>query len=252
MSVSDITLRDPRPGAARGALAARGAYLWPVLSTVPRSAPTSEALVPVWPTPPLKAAVDVVGSALLLLLLAPLFLLIAAAIKLSDGGPVFFRQDRLGRGGRVFRIWKFRSMIVDADRYLGARGEATAARVTRVGALLRRTSLDELPQLLNIVGGDMSFVGPRPTLPSHWPRYTARQKMRARVRPGVTGLAQIRGRNTLRWSKRIRLDNFYIEHYSFLLDVRILFATVRQTLGRKDIVLDRNPHQVDDLAPPPQ
>jgi lipopolysaccharide/colanic/teichoic acid biosynthesis glycosyltransferase len=197
-----------------------------------------------------KHTLDRVTAAALLLACSPVLGLCALAIKIEDRGPVFFRQDRLGQGGRLFRIWKLRSMRVDADALLADPARAHLPRVTRVGAFLRKTSLDEIPQLLNILSGEMSFIGPRPTLPSHWPRYTGRQKMRARVRPGVTGLAQIKGRNHLKWSRRIRYDNFYIEHYSLALDAWIFVRTVINVLLRRDVVLDRNPGQVDDLRPP--
>lgn len=198
----------------------------------------------------MKRALDVVGSVLLLALLAPLLLLIAGAIRMEDGGPVLFRQDRAGRDGRIFRIEKFRTMVRDADRLLDEAGRAAGSRVTRVGALLRRTSLDELPQLLNILRGDMSFVGPRPVLPVHLRRYDAVQMGRFEMRPGVTGLAQVNGRNTLPWSRRLEFDVQYVRRFSLLLDAQILVRTVRTVLLREGVVLDRNPDEVDDLPPP--
>lgn len=206
--------------------------------------------IPTTPSLLVKHGIDRLAAGLLLLLLSPVLALCALAIKAEDRGPVFFWQDRLGLGGRIFRIWKLRSMRVDADRLLTAGGAASGPRVTRVGAFLRTTSLDEIPQLINILAGHMSFIGPRPTLPSHWPRYTDRQKMRARMKPGVTGLAQVKGRNHLKWSRRIRYDNFYIEHYSLGLDGWIFVRTVINVLLRRDVLLDRNPGQVDDLRKP--
>lgn len=199
----------------------------------------------------LKHIADRTAAAAALLALAPVFAGIAAAIKLEDGGPVLFRQDRLGEGARPFSIWKFRTMMVDADRYLDPSGQATRSRVTRVGRFLRFTSLDELAQLVNILRGEMSFVGPRPVLPSHLPRYTDAQKRRFEVRPGITGLAQVNGRNQLPWSQRLAYDVEYVERFSLGLDLWILLKTVRVVLFREGVVLDRNPGQVDDLGPTP-
>ena len=177
---------------------------------------------------------------------------IAAAIRLDDGGPVFFVQQRPGLGGKAFGCRKFRTMIVDEDRYVDERGNATRARITRVGKFLRWTSLDELAQIINIANGDMSFVGPRPPLMIHLRRYDERQMQRFRMKPGVTGLAQVSGRNTLRWSKRLRLDNQYIDTYSLAADLQILLRTVKVVLLREGIVVERNPDEVDDLPPPRQ
>ena len=197
-----------------------------------------------------KYAADRVVALLMLLALAPLLALIALLIKLDDRGPVFFRQERLGIGGSTFLIWKFRTMVVGADRLLDEQGRVGGAnRITRIGRVLRATSLDELPQLLNIIAGEVSFVGPRAASPLHLPRYTPRQTERLRMKPGITGLAQVNGRNTLKWSKRIEYDIEYIENYSWWLDAKILFRTVKVVLLREGIVLDRNPEQVDDLAP---
>lgn len=199
----------------------------------------------------IKHALDRLGAALGLVALAPLLAAIAAAIKLEDGGPVIFRQERLGAGARPFSIWKFRTMIPDADAHLDAAGRATRSRVTRVGRLLRFTSLDELAQLFNILRGEMAFVGPRPVLPSHLGRYTDAQKRRFEVRPGITGLAQVSGRNQLPWSKRLALDVEYVDRRSLLVDAGILLRTVKVVLLREGVVLDRNPGQVDDLGPAP-
>lgn len=196
----------------------------------------------------LKYALDRLFALGLLVFMLPLWALIAIAVKLEDGGPVFFCQDRLGLGGRRFRIWKFRSMVPHADRLLNRQGGlGDRDRITRTGRILRRFSLDELPQVINILKGDMSVVGPRPTLPEHWDRYTLRQRERFAMRPGVTGLAQVRGRNTLPWSKRIEGDLEYIDSYSPWLDVTILLRTVKVVLLQEGFVMDRNPEQVDDL-----
>jgi lipopolysaccharide/colanic/teichoic acid biosynthesis glycosyltransferase len=155
----------------------------------------------------IKYALDRVGGAVLLLGLSPLLAAVALAIRLEDGGPSLFLQERVGLGGRRFRIWKFRTMVVDADRYLDASGRTTGvSRVTRVGRVLRALSLDELPQVVNIVRGEMSFIGPRPVLPDHAARYDEVQRERFRMKPGITGLAQVNGRNTLPWSRRLAYD----------------------------------------------
>lgn len=157
---------------------------------------------------------------------SPLLVAIAIAIKLETRGPTFFRQERIGRYGRPFQIMKFRTLV---DEPLRNPGDylisASDARITRVGAFLRRWSLDELPQLWNVLRGDMSIVGPRPTLPYQVEQYDDFQRRRLEVVPGVTGWAQIAGRNALPWPERIRLDVWYVDHRSLLLDLRILVAT---------------------------
>jgi lipopolysaccharide/colanic/teichoic acid biosynthesis glycosyltransferase len=188
---------------------------------------------------------------ILLMLLSPLFLIIALAIYLNDRGSVFFKHPRPGLNARSFKVWKFRSMVENADRLLKEGGSAKGLdRVTGVGKILRKTSLDELPQLINILKGDMSFIGPRPALMEHLERYTEEQKERFRMKPGVTGLAQVSGRNVLKWSKRIEFDRQYIDNYSLWLDIKILFKTVKVVLCREGISLDRNVEEVDDLGPP--
>lgn len=198
-----------------------------------------------------KRFIDFFGALILILLTMPLWILIALAIKLEDRGSIFFRQERLGRDAKVFQITKFRSMIENADSLVKKDGSVSENRVTTIGALLRKSSLDELPQLLNILVGDMSFIGPRPALTSHLPRYTAHQKKRLAVRPGLTGLAQVKGRNTLPWSKRIRYDIFYIEKFSLAFDIAIALMTLQVVVSGTGVVLDRNPGEVDDLAPAP-
>ncbi len=183
-----------------------------------------------------KRAVDIAGSALGLIVAAPALGVAAVAIRLEDGGPVLFRQERVGRDGRPFTLLKLRTMIVDAHRVgAGYAVDAGDPRITRVGDLLRRTSLDELPQLANVLRGDMSLVGPRPTLRYQVERYTARQRRRLEVLPGITGWAQLHGRATLPWSERIELDVWYVDHQSFALDLRILARTVVVVL-RPDMV----------------
>jgi exopolysaccharide biosynthesis polyprenyl glycosylphosphotransferase len=183
-----------------------------------------------------KAGFDKVVAGLGLLFLSPLFLLIAARIKFHDGGPVFFRQVRVGKDGRRFRVFKFRTMVVDAERLktkLADSNEAAGAlfkmrrdpRVTRPGAWLRRWSLDELPQLINVVIGDMSLVGPRPALPAEVARYHDHMRRRLVVKPGITGLWQVNGRSDLSWADAVRLDLRYVENWSLALDLQVLWKT---------------------------
>jgi len=176
------------------------------------------------------ADVAIAGSALVLA--SPLLALAALAIKLEDGGPVLFRQTRVGKGGKDFELLKLRSMSVGAE-HLGAgfaidRGDS---RITRVGRFLRRTSIDELPQLWNVLRGEMSVIGPRPTLRYQVDRYSARQRRRLDVRPGLTGWAQVNGRATLSWDDRIELDVWYVEHRSPLVDLKILLRTPLALFG---------------------
>jgi len=149
----------------------------------------------------------------------------ALAIWAEDRGPIFYIHPRVGKGGKEFPFFKFRTMAVGSDRD-GYNLSAGDARITRVGAFLRRWSLDELPQLLNVLRGEMSLIGPRPTLAYQVAEYTPRQRERLSVRPGLTGLAQVSGRNSLTWPERIELDLQYIEGYSLALDARILLKTV--------------------------
>jgi len=167
-----------------------------------------------------------------LALTSPVLAAAALAIKLEDGGPVLFRQTRVGKGGKDFELLKLRSMSVGAE-HLGAgfaidRGDS---RITRVGRFLRRTSIDELPQLWNVLRGEMSVIGPRPTLRYQVDRYSARQRRRLDVRPGLTGWAQVNGRATLSWDDRIELDVWYVEHRSPLVDLKILLRTPLALFG---------------------
>ncbi len=174
----------------------------------------------------IKQLLDFLISLAGLILLLPLFGIIAVAIKIDDQGPVFFRQERAGIDGRIFRIYKFRSMVVGAEhKGAGVFVEENDSRITRVGKFLRHTSLDELPQLFNVLKGEMSLVGPRPTLPYQVERYDARQRERLTVKPGITGWAQVNGRNTLTWSERIELDLWYVNNWSLWLDLKIFWKT---------------------------
>ena len=171
-------------------------------------------------------AADVALAGIGLAVSAPLLAAAAVGIKLEDRGPILFRQQRVGRGGREFELLKLRTMVVGAQ-VIGAGLSVNAGdpRITRVGRVLRRLSLDELPQLWNVLRGDMSVIGPRPTVAEQVERYTAHQRRRLEVKPGLTGWAQVHGRAALPWHERIELDVWYVEHRSPWLDVRILLRT---------------------------
>ena len=176
----------------------------------------------------MNRALDLIVAATLLVLSAPLLAAAAVAIKLESRGPVFYRQLRVGRHGRTFQLWKLRTMVRGAetmgDGIYVLEGDA---RITRVGRLLRRFSLDELPNLINVLAGDLAIVGPRPTVREQVDRYTERQRRRLEVRPGITGWAQVNGRTSLPWPERIELDVWYVEHRSLRLDLDILARTAR-------------------------
>lgn len=185
-----------------------------------------------------KRFLDVTASFLGLVLLSPLMLAVSILIKIDSRGPVIFRQKRIGRNGKVFEIYKFRSMCVGAEKTgSGVYSGKGDARVTRIGKILRATSIDELPQLLNILKGEMSFVGPRPPLTYHpwkYEEYTDFQKRMFEVRPGITGWAQVNGRKDVEWHKRIELNVWYVDHMSLLLDIKIMFMTAFKVLTNSD------------------
>jgi lipopolysaccharide/colanic/teichoic acid biosynthesis glycosyltransferase len=182
--------------------------------------------------PVLRRLTDIAVSAVALVVLSPVLALAALAIELESRGPVIYRQRRVGRDGVPFDVLKLRTMVVGAEHIgAGLAIDAGDPRVTRVGALLRRTSLDELPNLVNVLRGEMSLIGPRPTLPAQVKQYTPRQRERLAIRPGITGWAQVNGRASLPWPERIELDLYYIEHRSLAFDVRILCRTVVMVLG---------------------
>jgi lipopolysaccharide/colanic/teichoic acid biosynthesis glycosyltransferase len=182
---------------------------------------------------------DMALAALLLLVAAPLLALAVLAIRLESRGPVVFRQRRVGLDGRPFDLWKLRTMVSGAEA-LGAgiyvlEGDP---RITRTGRLLRRFSLDELPNLVNVLRGEMAIVGPRPTVQEQVDRYTDRQRRRLEVKPGITGWAQVNGRTSLSWPERIELDVWYVDHRSLLLDLRILARTARMLLTGRGLYSD--------------
>lgn len=179
-----------------------------------------------------KRALDIVGAAVLLVVLSPVIAIVAALVAVRLGRPVLFRQPRPGRDGRIFTLLKFRSMLpVDPARGLVTDEE----RLPRFGRVLRSTSLDELPTLINVLRGEMSMVGPRPLLTEYLERYSAEQARRHEVRPGVTGLAQVSGRNALTWEEKFRLDVEYVDSRSLRLDARILARTARSVVAREGI-----------------
>lgn len=185
-----------------------------------------------------KRAIDIIFSALLIIILSPLMLAIAVAVRIETPGAAIFKQQRLGKGGKVFTILKFRSMCLNAEATgTGVYSGEGDPRVTKTGRFIRATSLDELPQLFNIFAGQMSFIGPRPVLTYHpWPlsEYTKEQKRRFAVRPGITGYAQINGRKQTPWVTRIKYDLQYVDNFSLLTDIKILFLTVRKVFKRED------------------
>ena len=186
----------------------------------------------------LKRAMDIILSILILTILAVPLLLISILIKLDSEGSVIFQQERLGLNGKVYNIYKFRTMCVGAETQgSGVYSEKGDPRVTKVGRILRATSLDELPQVINILKGDMSFIGPRPPLTYHpWPieEYTQEQLRMFDVRPGITGWAQIHGRKTVEWNQRIKFNVWYVDNESFLLDIKIILMTFIKVLSNAD------------------
>jgi lipopolysaccharide/colanic/teichoic acid biosynthesis glycosyltransferase len=180
-----------------------------------------------------KRALDVLAAAVGLLLVAPLLAAIAIALRVRQGSPVLFRQQRPGLGGSPFELLKFRTMLDS----VGADGAPLpdAERLTAIGTFLRASSLDELPQLWNVLTGDVSLVGPRPLLMQYLPRYSPEQRRRHDVLPGITGWAQVNGRNAISWEQKFALDVWYVDHWSLALDVKILFMTFARVLSRSGI-----------------
>jgi lipopolysaccharide/colanic/teichoic acid biosynthesis glycosyltransferase len=180
-----------------------------------------------------KRSLDFLLSGLALALLAPLMLWVAVLILIKMGSPVLFTQERPGLGGRPFKIYKFRTMTPARD--VDGQSLQDGQRLTTLGLLLRKWSVDELPQLFNVFKGDMSLVGPRPLLMAYLPLYNAMQARRHEVRPGITGWAQVHGRNAISWPEKFALDVWYVDHRSLWLDARILWMTVRKVLLREGI-----------------
>lgn len=189
----------------------------------------------------MKRGMDIVGASVALILLSPVLAWIAIAILITMGRPIFFRQERPGLHGRAFTILKFRSMR--APRAGEVWYLTDDARITRLGRFLRATSLDELPELINVLRGDMSLVGPRPLFSHYLDHYTDEEHRRHEMRPGITGWAVVNGRNTLQFKERVRLDLWYVDHWSIALDIRILLRTIAQVIHRTDVAIVE-----DDLA----
>jgi lipopolysaccharide/colanic/teichoic acid biosynthesis glycosyltransferase len=193
-----------------------------------------------------KEIFDKIVSFFALVILLPIFLIVAIIIKFDSKGPVFFMQERVGKDGNIFKVFKFRTMIVEApEKTKGKYIEKSNPYVTRVGKFLRRSGIDELSQLINVLRGEMSLVGPRPTLPYQVAKYNDFQRKRLLMKPGITSWALIHGRNKLTWSERIKYDVWYVEHWSFWLDIKILFKTVWVVASGKGLYADR---ETDEIA----
>ena len=191
----------------------------------------------------LKRTIDVVGATVLLILMiiVPLLIVIPIVIRLTSKGPAIFTQERTGKNGKTFKIYKFRTMLIPEES-LDKNGEMMLPeqRITKVGRILRKTSLDEITQVFNILNGTMSIVGPRPTLPYQMERYDERQLKRLDMRPGITGWAQVNGRNDLSWTEKIEYDLEYIEKFNIWFDIKILFKTIAVVLKMDGIAFSKN------------
>jgi len=185
-----------------------------------------------------KRVIDIIISLCILTILSPIFLIVFLLLTLANNGKAFFVQKRPGKGEKIFKIIKFKSM----NDKKGNDGELLPDedRITLVGKIVRKTSLDEIPQLLNVLKGDMSLIGPRPLLVSYLPLYSQEQSKRHQIRPGITGWAQVNGRNTISWKKKFEYDVWYVNHISFLLDMKILWMTFLKVLKRDGISSDTN------------
>ena len=179
----------------------------------------------------IKRVMDFVFATILLVVFSPLMLLTAALIKIDSRGPVFFRQERVGKVGKIFRIFKFRSMVSDNDM----RDYSKKDQYTFVGKIIRRLSIDELPQLFNVIAGEMSLVGPRPWVVEYWTNMNKEERLRASVLPGITGLAQVKGRNKISIFSKIEYDIIYVQNFSFKQDVKILILTVLTVLSGRGL-----------------
>ena len=187
-----------------------------------------------------KRMLDFVISLIAFIILIPVFIVISIAIKIESKGPIFFLQDRLGKNGKVFKIIKFRTMVVNAENIgdgLSVKSD-NDSRITKVGRFLRKTSLDEISQLINVIKGDMALIGPRPPVTYHphkYEDYPEEQKRRFLIRPGITGLAQMRVRNSATWDERIKIDIEYLNNITFIEDIKIIFGTIKGILKKENI-----------------
>ena len=190
----------------------------------------------------IKRIFDVIISLISLIILFPIFTITGILIKLDSDGPIFFRQERVGKSGKVFKIYKFRTMVLNAENIgLGYAVQKNDSRITKVGKYLRSNGIDELPQILNALKGEMSLVGPRPTLLYQVQKYTAWEKRRLEMRPGITSLMIISGHNKLSWPEKIKTDIYYIDHWSLWLDLKILFKTVWVIVFTREGIYEDNP-----------
>ncbi len=183
-----------------------------------------------------KRLFDFIAALLGIIMLSPIYLVLIVMVRVKLGSPVFFKQERPGKNEKIFKLCKFRTMTDAKDE----KGQLLpdAVRLTKFGKLLRTTSLDELPELINILKGDMSFIGPRPLLVSYLPYYSEKEKLRHTVRPGLTGLAQVSGRNFIDWDARIAKDVEYVEHLTMGMDIKVIWKTVQTVLGHSDEVAE--------------
>ena len=179
-------------------------------------------------------------------LISPALIVIALLVRYRLGSPVLFSQTRPGLHGKPFILWKFRTMTDDRD--LNGKLLPDAQRLTEFGRFLRNSSLDELPELINVLKGEMSLVGPRPLLMQYLDRYNSEQARRHDVRPGITGWAQINGRNEALFSQRLKLDVWYVDNLSLLFDIKVLFLTIKNVLNRKGVIADQDVHEIDDIG----
>ena len=180
-----------------------------------------------------KRTIDIVCSGLGLIILSPILLITAILIRIKLGSPIFFTQDRVGKDGKIFKMIKFRTMLDAVDKW--GQPLPDEERMTPFGKLLRSTSIDELPELINVFKGDMSLVGPRPLLVEYIKLYSKEQFRRHEVRPGITGWAQVNGRNTLRWAEKFKLDIYYVDNFNIFFDIKILFMTLIKVIKREGI-----------------
>jgi lipopolysaccharide/colanic/teichoic acid biosynthesis glycosyltransferase len=180
-----------------------------------------------------KRMIDFSAALIGFLILSPIFFLVTIGLCIANRGNPFFIQRRPGKNGNIFKIIKFKTMTDKKDSNGNLLPDSE--RLTRIGAIIRKTSLDEIPQLLNVIKGDMSLIGPRPLLPEYLPFYNQEQRRRHNVRPGITGWAQVNGRNTVSWDEKFKLDVWYVDNASFGLDIKILFMTIRKVFFREGI-----------------
>lgn len=180
-----------------------------------------------------KRIIDFIVAIIAFLALSPLMLVVALMIKFTDKGTILFRQERPGKNCKIFVVYKFRTMTTATE--INGKLLSDMERITPLGKILRKTSIDELPQLFNIIKGDMSFIGPRPLLVQYLPYYTQEQMRRHSITPGISGWAQVNGRNTISWTERFKLDVWYVDNISLALDIKIIFMTIKKVFKREGV-----------------